>query len=65
MRKALGRDEKTPQELIHASAQELQDMREIAWINQKPLAEVWAEINGGKIAETHAREAIFKQKRKI
>lgn len=47
LRKAIGRDEKTPQVVLEAQAQELQDLRQIAWDAQTPLSEVIKMQNGG------------------
>lgn len=65
LRKMVGRDEKTPDQILALIAEELRPVREAAFDASRSLKTTYQEANKGKIARFHARQRIFKQQRTL
>jgi len=61
LRKMVGRDEKTPQEILDQIKEEMRPVREAAFEASRSFAASIKEVNKGKIARVHARERLFKK----
>lgn len=65
LRKMVGRDEKTPKEVLDQIKEEMRPVREAAFDASTPFRLKIVEVNKGKIANFHARQKIFKGKRNL
>lgn len=63
LRKMVGRDEKTPDQILALIAEELRPVREAAFDASRSLKAVYQEENKGRVDRFHARRNIFKQRR--
>lgn len=65
LRRLIGRDEKTPQEALEIIKAQLSDVRKTAFDASRSLALEIKEVNKGKVASFHARNAIYKTRRSL